>query len=216
MQSSPQFPYTDYVAVIRPIRTSAPPPVGLHDQAMDNLRFIRNTMENAGSFTAVPGVGGILVGATAFFAAFAAHLSSGPRAWLGVWIAEALLALLIGLAFSARKARIAGTSLLSRSFRRFLLAMAPPVVAGAVLTLMLNRAGMVNFLPAVWLLLYGAAVACGGAFSVRVVPMMGICFLAIGTVAALAPAQWSDALLAAGFGGLHIIFGWRIARNYGG
>lgn len=203
------------MGAVRPIRSTTAP-IGLHDQAMDNLRFIRDAMENAGSFTAVPGVGGIVVGATAFFAAFSAHLSFGSRAWLAVWIGEAFLALAIGLGFSARKARRAGNALLSRPFHRFVFAMAPPIAAGAVITIMLNGAGLTHFLPAVWLLLYGAGVACGGAFSVRVVPVMGLCFLLLGTVAAVTPAVWADALLALGFGGLHLIFGWIIARRYGG
>jgi hypothetical protein len=206
------------MGAVRPIRSSSDPAktIGLHDQAMDNLRFIRSAMENAGSFTAVPGIGGMLVGATALFAAFAAHLSAGPRAWLAIWIGEALLALAIGIGFSARKARRAGTALLSRPFHRFVFAMAPPLMAGAVLTLMLNRAGFVHFLPAVWLLLYGAGVACAGAFSVRIVPVMGLLFLVLGVVAAVAPLAWLDALMAIGFGGLHIVFGWMIARRYGG
>ncbi len=206
------------MGAVRPIRPASEPAttIGLHDQAMDNLRFIRDAMENAGSFTAVPGVGGIVVGATAFFAAFAAHLSAGPRAWLSVWIGEAFLALAIGLGFSARKARRAGNALLSRPFHRFAFAMAPPIAAGAVITIMLNNAGLVRFLPAVWLLLYGAGVACGGAFSVRAVPVMGMSFLALGAVAAVAPVVWSDALMALGFGGLHVMFGWIIARRYGG
>jgi hypothetical protein len=203
------------MGAVRPIRSTTAP-IGLHDQAMDNLRFIRDAMENAGSFTAVPGVGGIVVGATAFFAAFAAHLSSGSRAWLAVWIGEAFLALAIGLGFSARKARRAGNALLSRPFHRFVFAMAPPIAAGAVITVMLNGAGLIRFLPAVWLLLYGAGVACAGAFSVRVVPVMGLCFLLLGTVATVTPAVWADALLALGFGGFHLVFGWIIARRYGG
>jgi hypothetical protein len=203
------------MGAVRPIR-SIPEPVALHHQAMDNLRFIRDAMENAGSFTAIPGAGGILVGATAFFAAFAAHLSASPRAWLSIWIGEAVLAIAIGLAFSCRKARLAGMPLLSRAFRRFLFAMAPPFAAGTVLTIMLENAGLTRFLPTVWLLLYGAGVACAGAFSVRVVPIMGVSFLALGAISGLTPAAWSDALLAAGFGGLHVIFGWIIARRYGG
>jgi hypothetical protein len=106
------------MAAVRPIRATNPEPVGLHTQAMDNLRFIRLAMENAGSFTAVPGVGGMLMGATALFAAFAAHLSRGPRAWLGIWSGEALLALAIGMAFSYRKAMRGGAPLLSKPFRR--------------------------------------------------------------------------------------------------
>ena len=162
----------------------------------------------------------MLVGATALFAAFAAHLSASPKSWLAIWIGEAVLALAIGISFSARKARLAGTDLLSRPFRRFILAMAPPVAAGAVMTAMFENAGLTHFLPAVWLLIYGAAVSCAGAFSVRAVPVMGACFLAVGAAAALVPAGWpsvwSDGLLALGFGAIHVVFGWIIARNYGG
>jgi hypothetical protein len=183
---------------------------------MDNLRFIRNTIETAGSFTAVPGVGGMLMGATAIFAAFAAHLSKSRQAWFAIWIGEGLLALVIGLAFSYRKAVRNGTTLLSRAFRRFVLAMVPAVFTGALLTFVLHRAGLDTMLPAIWLLLYGVGVSSGGAFSVRVVPIMGISFLVIGTIAALAEPVWADPLLAFGFGGLHIIFGFEIARNYGG
>ena len=204
------------MAVVRPIRASHPEPVGLHTQAMDNLRFIRDAMENAGSFTAVPGVGGMLMGTTALFAAFAAHLSKSPRAWLAIWGGEALMAILIGLVFSWRKAVANGTPLLSRAFRRFALAMMPAVFTGALLTYVLYPSDPHHLLPALWLLLYGVGVSSGGAFSVRVVPIMGICFLLIGTVAALAPPSWTDPLMALGFGALHIVFGGIIARNYGG
>jgi len=204
------------MAAVRPIRSPAPEPVGLHTQAMANLRFIRHAMENAGSFTAVPGLGGMLMGATALFAAFAAHLSKSPRAWFAIWSGEALLALAIGLGFSYRKALRNNTPLLSKPFRRFVLAMMPAVFVGALLTGVLQRAGTPQLMPAVWLLLYGVGISSGGAFSVRVVPIMGISFLAIGTVAAVAPASWADPLMALGFGGLHIIFGFTIARYYGG
>jgi hypothetical protein len=204
------------MAAVRPIRESRPEPIALHTQAMDNLRYIRSTIESAGSFTAVPGRGGMLMGATAVFAAFAAHLSRSPRAWLAVWMAEGLLAFFIGVVFSCRKARMNRTPLLSRPFRRFVLAIAPSVFVGAVLTFVLFDAGLVRLIPAIWLLLYGAGVASGGAFSVRVVPVMGMSFLALGSVAAFAPAAWGDAFLATGFGGLHIVFGWLIERRFGG
>jgi hypothetical protein len=204
------------MAAVRPIRPASPEPIGLHIQAMDNLRFIRNTMESAGSFTAVPGKGGMLMGATALFAAFAAHLSANPRAWLQVWMAEAALALAIGLGFSYRKASANSTPLLSRPFRRFVLALAPSVFAGSLLTFALYRQGLSQLLPATWLLLYGAGITSGGAFSVRVVPMMGMSFLALGSVAILAPLSFADPLLAIGFGGFHLVFGWLIARRYGG
>jgi hypothetical protein len=204
------------MVAVRPIRPELPEPIGLHHQAMDNLRFIRNAMESAGQFTAVPGKGGVLMGATALFAAFAAHLSRTPRAWLAIWMAEALFALAIGLGFSYRKAAQNSTPLLWKPFRRFVLGVAPPVFAGAVLTFVLFRLGLSQLLPAVWLLLYGAGITSGGAASVRVVPVMGMSFLALGSIATFLPPRLADVLLAAGFGGFHIIFGWVIARRYGG
>jgi hypothetical protein len=204
------------MAAVRPIRPESPEPISLHVQAMDNLRFIRNTMESAGSFTAVPGKGGVLMGATALFAAFAAHLSASPRAWLKVWMGEAVLALVIGLGFSYRKAVQNSTPLLSKPFRRFVLGVAPSVFAGALLTFVFYRRGLSQLLPAMWLLLYGAGITSGGAFSVRVVPVMGMSFLALGSIATLAPLRFADPLLAVGFGGFHILFGCVIARYYGG
>jgi len=68
----------------------------------------------------------------------------------------------------------------------------------------------------VWLLCYGCAVVTGGALSVPVVPVMGLCFILTGLAALGTPAAWRDAMLAAGFGGLHIVFGLIIARRYGG
>jgi hypothetical protein len=191
-------------------------PPALHDRAMDNLRFIRETMERASSFTAVPGWGGALMGATAVAAAAVAAWQPTWGRWLAIWVAEALLALVIGVFALARKARRAGTPVLSGPGRKFALAYAPPILAGMLLTVVLLRGGMVSALPGTWLLLYGTAVVAGGAFSVKIVPVMGMCFMLLGAVALYAPAAWGDYLMAAGFGGLHIIFGVIIARRHGG
>jgi hypothetical protein len=196
---------------------SEPPKVpSLHGRAMDNLRFIRETMERASSFTAVPGWGGVAIGLTATFATWIAARQSTPRAWLRVWLAEALIALLIGVLTMNRKARAAELSIFSGPGRKFALSLTPPFIAGALLTYALYGQGTVNILPGLWLLLYGTGVVTGGAFSVRIVPVMGVCFMTAGTLALLTPDHWNNYLLAAGFGGLHIIFGIIIARRYGG
>jgi hypothetical protein len=135
--------------------------------------------------------------------------------WLAVWLSASVIAFVIGGWAMVMKARRAGTTVFSYSGRRFVLSYVPPLAVGALLTVVLVRAGLPSALPGTWLLLYGTGVVTGGAFSVRVVPIMGLCFMALGTVALLAPA-WSEWLLAAGFGGLHIIFGLIIARRYGG
>ena len=190
-------------------------PVNLQSQAADNLRFIRQAMESSGSFTSVPGRGGILMGLTALAAAAAAQWLA-PDRWLEIWIGVALLAFAIGGLAMARKARAQGVRLSRGIGRRFLLSLSPPLAAAALLTVALTAAGAAELVPACWLLLYGAGVITGGAFSVRLVPAMGACFMVLGVLALLAPAGWSNAILAAGFGGCHLIFGAVIARRYGG
>ena len=193
-----------------------PAPPALHDHAMDNLRFIRATMERAAAFTAVPGWGGVVMGASALAAAaIAGPPRSGPR-WLGVWLTEAAAAVTIALVAMARKARRSGSALADAPARRFAFAFVPPLAAGAVLTAVFARAGLAPRLPGCWLLLYGTAVVTGGAFSVRVVPVMGLCLMALGAAAFAAPANWGSWFMAAGFGAVHIGFGLVIARRYGG
>jgi hypothetical protein len=196
--------------------TPRPEPVQLHEHAMDNLRYIRRTLERAGEFTAVPGIGGMLMGSTALVAAWiAGPRTSAPR-WLLVWLAEGVIALLIGIAAAALKSQRVRIPLLSGPGRKFVAGVAPAMVAGAVLTFVLFRQAEASLLPGVWLLLYGAGVVSGGGASVRVVPAMGALFMLAGALALLLPAASGDLLLAAGFGGLHIIFGTIIAVKYGG
>ncbi len=192
------------------------PPAALHDRAMDNLSFIRSAMERAGSFTAVPGWGGVVMGVSALMAAALAGRMPTAHGWLAVWMGEALVGAGIGTWAMARKARRLGAPLLGHQGRRFFLSYAPPIIVGALLTFALYRAGFLRVLPGLWLLCYGTGVVTGGAFSVRIVPVMGLCFMALGTVALIAPDAWGSPLLAAGFGGLHVVFGYLIARRYGG
>ena len=201
-----------------PQRVPVPPreDPALHARAMDNLSFIRRTMERATAFTAVPGWGGVAMGALALAAAGIAPTRPTPGAWLTAWMATAVAALALGGWTMTAKARRAGTTVFSYSGRRFVLSYVPPLLVGVLLTAVLVRAGLYRALPGTWLLLYGTGVVTGGAYSVRVVPLMGLCFMALGGVALFAPAGWGNLLMAVGFGGLHIVFGIIIARRYGG
>ena len=191
-------------------------PPALHTRAIDELRFIRQTMERAGAFTAVPGWGGVLMGVTALATAAVAGVPRNEPRWLVLWLADAVLAVLIALAAMTRKAQALGSPLAAAPARRFALAYVPPLAAGAVLTAVFARHGLIAQLPGCWLLLYGAALTTGGALSVRVVPIMGLMFMALGAAAFVAPVEWGHLFMAAGFGGLHIGFGLLIARKYGG
>ncbi len=197
-------------------RPQASEPIPLHGRAMDNLQFIRQTMEAATAFTAVPGRAGVLMGVTALGAAWLAALQGSPAAWLAVWVGEALLAATIAAAGIVLKARRAQIPLLSGPGRKFLLSFLPPVATAVLITPALYQLGAMGVIPGLWLLLYGAGVITGGSYSVRVIPLMGLGFMILGGAALLASPAIANVLLAAGFGGLHIVFGAVIARKYGG
>lgn len=192
-------------------------PEPLHAHAAENLSYIRDAMARAGEFTAVPGWGGVAMGATAIAAAAMSGPPDESPRWVMVWFAAAAIAAAIAIVAMTIKARRSGTSIWTGApARRFALAYTPPLVAGMILTPVFVTMGLMARLPGCWLLMYGTAVATGGAMSVPVVPVMGLCFMALGLVSFGAPAAWGHWLMAAGFGGLHIGFGLVIARRYGG
>ena len=191
-------------------------PTPLHDHAVESVRVIRDAMERAGAFTAVPGVGMIAIGVTALAAAASAPAMESGSGWLATWVGEGFIAAAISGVTIARKARRLGLPLRSGPARKFALAFLPSCVAGVVLTFAFVAHGLGSLLPGTWILLYGTAVTAAGALSVRIVPLMGVLFMATGVAAlAFAPAH-GNALMATGFGGLHLVFGAAIARKYGG
>jgi len=183
---------------------------------MDNLEFIRDTMERAGAFTAVSGWGMVAVGASAIGAAAFAASRASLTEWLAIWLGEALLSVVISGWAIGRKARAARMPLLSGPGRKFATSFVPPIVVGAVLTAAMYQANLITVLPGMWLMLYGTGVITGGAFSVRIVPVMGAAFILVGGIALFAPQTWSTWLMIAGFGLLHVVFGIVIARRHGG
>lgn len=187
----------------------------MHEHAVANLRYIRATLDSAGTFTAVPGLGGILMGVSALVAAAIAAREESLLGWTHVWIWESLVGLVIGITALLIKARRASLPLGSGASRRFALAYTPAMVTGGALTLLVYSHGWLLLLPGLWLLLYGAGVVAGGAMSVRIVPVMGALFMLLGFVA-LAKPSTGPLLMAIGFGGLQIIFGEIIRRHHGG
>jgi len=191
-------------------------PPALHTRAMDNLQYIRETMERATAFTAISGWGLVTIGVTAIAAGFVAGQQKSFKNWLTIWFGEAVVALLIAGWSMDRKARATKTPLLSGPGRKVAFSLSPPLFAGGILSLVLYRAGSTNAIPGLWLLLYGTGVITGGMFSVSVVPIMGLGFMALGAATLFLPPAFANWFMAAGFGGLHIVFGVIIARRYGG
>jgi hypothetical protein len=205
------------MATVTPLR---PPPVerdpALSDRALDNLRFIRDTMERAGTFTAISGWGIAAVGVVAMAAAYVATIRPTVVWRVGTWVTTAAVCIALSLWATARKARRSELSMVSGPAQKLALAFSPAMLVGALLTAALLRIGVNDLLPGVWLLLYGTAVVAGGAFSVRIIPVMGVCFMALGAVALFAPPAAGEWLMVGGFGVVHVVFGIQIARRHGG
>ncbi|PEN13486.1 hypothetical protein CRI94_09205 [Longibacter salinarum] len=193
-----------------PVQPSTP------ERASSDLRFIRSMMESGGQFTAVPGFGSIGMGVTALGAAALSSIMQTETLWLLVWAGEALLATVIGVVAMIRKARRQDVPLQSGPARKYVFGLLPPLATGILLTAALLYHGQTELLPGIWLTCYGAATMTAGTFSVRVVPIMGACFMVVGALTLFAPPAAHNLLLAGGFGGLHLIFGFIIARRHGG
>ena len=197
--------------VRRPYSRSRPVP----QRALDDLRFIRETMERSSSFTATPGWGQVAMGLTALAASAIAARQATADAWLAVWLVEACLAIAIAVPTMYVKARRAGLPLTSGPGRKVALTFLPSVLAAMILTAALYRLGITRLLPGVWAVCYGAGILSGGAFSIPLLPAMGLCFLTSGAVALFAPAL-GNLLMAISFGGFHILFGLWVAKYHGG
>ena len=173
-------------------------------------------MEQASAFTAFSGWSLVIIGVTAMVAAVIAPVDPGTRSWLLIWIGEAVLALAIAVTATLRKTIAAGEPLWSGPALKFSFSVVPALAVGALVTIALAGSVLAELLPGVWLLLYGAGLVSGGVFSLRIVPVTGAAFMALGALALFAPSGWGNMLLAAGFGGLHVVFGTIVARKYGG
>jgi len=184
--------------------------------AIDDLRFIRSTMESAGAFTSVPGWAMVGLGVSAVVTAVVAGMQPDRDRWLLAWVVEGGIAAIVAVLAVARKSRRRGLGLTAGPNRRFASSFAPAMVTGAILTLALWTRGVTDLLPGTWLLSFGASVTAGGASSVVPVRALGVTFVVLGAVAFALPSTWGDAILALGFGGLLAGFGAIIARRHGG
>lgn len=188
-------------------------PDSMRDRAADDLGFIRATMERAASYHAVPGWGGMRMGLVALAATPFAISAATPARWFVVWLLAAALGTSIGAFEMFRKARFEGVSLFSGAGSRFAKALAPGLITGALLTIVLRSTGPLDLLPGVWLLCYGTAVVGAGAHSIRAVRTMGLAFMLVGSLALMGVVFAPDARLAGdvcmalGFGLVHVVFG---------
>jgi len=198
----------------RPDSDDSPTPIG--SGAAANLRYIRDTIDATHTFTTVPGKGCIVMGLAGLTAAGLESIPAMSELWLPIWLATAVVSCTAALFFMERKARAQGLSLRRSVAWRFFLTLIPAFVVGAILTAALVDVVGREAIAAIWLLMYGVGLAACGTFSIPIVLIAGVAFIGLGTVTLAAPAAWAPALLAVGFGGIHIVLGAVIARDHGG
>jgi hypothetical protein len=184
--------------------------------AADQLRYIRNTIDAARTFTTIPGKGCIAMGAAAMVAATLEALPAFSAHWLPIWLTAAVVSAAIALFYMEEKAQSQGLSLRRTVATRFFLTLAPAFVAGGILTVALLDIVGRDVIGGIWLLLYGVGIAACGVYSIPVVLIAGFAFIGFGTIALASPAAWSPYLLGAGFGGVHLALGVLVVRNHGG
>ena len=197
-------------------REAADQPSSIQGRAAADLQYIRRAMERSATFTAVPGRGGAVMGGIGLLAAGIGAVQPSAGRWLLTWLTAAAMALVVGIVTMRRKAHYAGIAWGGASTRSFFLSLAAPLVAGAALTAGLWFHGVWGLMPTVWLLLYGAGVLTGGAFSVAPMRVQGLSFMTLGLASLLTPPSWGNVWLGLGFGALQVGFGWYIARHHGG
>jgi hypothetical protein len=190
-------------------------PISIESRALGTLAYIKRSIESSGSM-AVPGTAGIVMGCIGMLTALAASTPRWAPHWAAIWMLGGATAFVGGGALMAREAAQSGHARYLGPVRKFLLCLCPALFAGAVLTGVLSRAGLVTLLPGTWLLLYGCAVLSAStvtiASTMRLIGIMGALFAALGCLAFVSPARMHTALLGVGFGVLHIVFGLLVGR----
>jgi hypothetical protein len=187
----------------------------LDSHAAATLRYIRASMEGAVSL-AVPGSAGIALGVLAFITA---AISSAPGLsdyWLGIWLGASLIGAGVGGTLVVRESSLRSLRLIGTPLRKFVLCLTPSLFAAVIMTAVLWSSGDLHAIPGTWLLLYGCALITASSATTRTIGVLGGCFALLGLIAFLLPDRLQILMLAAGFGGLHIVFGFVIGRaNHG-
>jgi hypothetical protein len=189
--------------------------VRLDSHAAATLRYIRSSMEGA-MVLAVPGSAGVVLGTIALMAAALCLVPELHKFWLGIWLSAALLGAVLGSILIVRESSLRDLRLVGTPLLKFALCLSPSLGAGLVMTAVHWFGGNQHAIPGTWLLLYGCALLTASAATTRIIAALGALFVVFGLTALLLPDDLQILMLGAGFGGLHIVFGFLIGRTRSG
>ena len=193
------------------------------EEARENLRVIRQTMERSTKYSTLSGISGVLVG-LAGIAGVVATWVLGPGAAIyhhplrlaSIWIVTLFTAIGIDLICNKRRAARVGKHIVSSLGAHIVLAALPAFFAAGILTYFFFQHHLLIYLWGVWMLCYGLAICAVGLFSVRPATYLGSAFVIAGAATLLMPAvPYHLIMMAVTFGGFHILYGVLMARRHG-
>lgn len=190
-----------------------------------DIAEIRTMMERSSKFLSLYGGAGILAGIYALLGAFLAHSVLNfnpdqvnydtPNAGMIILLGLAVLALALGSAIllSFRKAQRRGEKIWNTVSKRLLAHMAPPLVAGGLLILILIAKGLVGLIAPLSLIFYGIALYNAGIYTYGEVKALGLFQVLLGLLGCFF-IEYGLFLWALGFGILHIFYGIYLHYKY--
>ena len=184
----------------------------LDSHAASTLRYIRASMEGAVSL-AVPGSAGLALGVLGLLTAAISSVPGLHAHWLEIWLSASLVGAAVGGTLVVRESSLRNLRLIGTPLRKFVLCLTPSLFAAVVMTAVHWTYGNLHAIPGTWLLLYGCALITASAATTRTIGILGGCFALLGMMALLLPDDLQILILAIGFGGLHIVFGFVIGRT---
>jgi hypothetical protein len=184
----------------------------LDSHAASTLRYIRASMEGAVSL-AVPGSAGLALGVLGLITAAISSTPSLHPYWLGIWLSASLIGAVVGGTLVVRESSLRSLRLIGTPLRKFALCLTPSLFGAVIMTAIHWTSGNLHAIPGTWLLLYGCALIAASAATTRTIAVLGGCFALLGMAALLLPDALQILMLAIGFGGLHIVFGFVIGRS---
>lgn len=199
------------------------------NEAVEHLATIRRIMESATKLTVLPGWAAIAGGALALIGSAVSYLlmdSTGlaalssmaagrQMAVILLWVAVALAAVGLDIILTVRLARRHGKSPWSRLAQLAAYAMGPAILIALVLTVEFGMRNQWEPLPAVWMMLYGAAVWMASILSTRAPAVLAAAFIAAGVVTLFWAASISLIMIALTFGVGHVVYGVYLLKRFG-
>jgi len=198
---------------------------------LDDIKDIKNIMDRSTKFISLSGLSGISAGILALIASYIAYrLVYFDQNYLVdriavinyktliqlllIAVATKLLAILLGIFFTSKKAKKNGQKMWDAQARRFYINLLIPLITGGLLCLVLLIRGYVSLVAPMTLIFYGLGLVNASNHSISDIRSLGIIEIILGLIA-VCFVGYGLIFWAIGFGVMHIIYGIVMHYKYG-